>query len=132
MSAPQPRVKPKTSYEITKGGPKPASTQPQPQKPRAPREETQEKDKSKSSTLPFAPGPNTKIICGNTIDFDRVAAIDKVENEFNGRQTYGIKFTFRGQKGAYRIAWYNCQRKERDRVFEEETAYWLGLQQAKR
>lgn len=75
----------------------------------------------------FTPGPNTHTIKGNIIDFDRVANVEKVENERNGRLTYGIKFLFQGKKGSFRIAWFNQNIKERDRVFENEYNFWISI-----
>lgn len=72
-------------------------------------------------------GPNTHTIRGNMIDFDRVAAIEKVESEYNGRQTYGIKFLFVGNRGTFRVAWFNQNVRERDNVFNNEYAFWYKI-----
>lgn len=75
----------------------------------------------------FTPGPNTHIIKNNTIDFDRVADIQKIENEYNGKITYGIKFIFTGKKGSSRVAWFNKNQRERDSVYEKEYAFWQSI-----
>ena len=74
-------------------------------------------------------GPNTHVIKGNQIDFDRVVSIEKVENTHNDRLTFGIKFTFVGKKGASRIAWFNQNVRERDAAFEAEYAFWCALKE---
>lgn len=78
----------------------------------------------------FVPGPNTHTIKGNVIDFDRLASIDKVERDHNGVRTYGIKFTFAGTRGLYRLAWFNVNSRERDRVYNEEYAFWAKAKAA--
>lgn len=76
----------------------------------------------------FIPGPNSHVIKGVTIDYDRVADMEKVENEFNDKTTYGIKFTFKGNKGSSRTIWYNEKLKWRDSDFNKEYVYWNQLQ----
>lgn len=76
----------------------------------------------------FTFGPNSHEVKGNMIDFDRVIDIQKVESEHNGKNTFGIKFFFMGKKGLYRVAWFNQNIKERDRVYEAERAYWTTLE----
>ncbi len=76
----------------------------------------------------FTFGPNSHEVKGSMIDFDRVIDIQKIEAEHNGHNTYGIKFLFAGKKGLFRIAWFNWNEKERDRVYEAEKAYWTSLE----
>ena len=54
---------------------------------------------TQTNTGGFTFGPNTHIVKGKQIDFDRVANIEKVENTHNNKLTYGIKFVFTGKKG---------------------------------
>ena len=78
------------------------------------------------------PNETTHIIKGNQINFDRVIDVVKVENEHEGKRTFGIKFIFRGsseKRELARIAWFNINQKERDRVFVAETNFWHSLQQ---
>lgn len=78
------------------------------------------------------PNETTHIIKGNQINFDRVIDVVKVENEHEGKHTFGIKFIFRGsseKRELARIAWFNINQKERDRVFVAETNFWHSLQQ---
>lgn len=75
----------------------------------------------------FTPGPNIHTIKNNIIDFDRVVSIEKVEGEYNGKMTYGIKFIFTGKKGSFRVAWFNKNVKERDSVYDTEVAFWQSL-----
>ncbi len=75
----------------------------------------------------FTFGPNSHEVKGNMIDFDRVVDIQKTEAEHNGHNTFGIKFLFAGKKGLYRIAWFNWNVKERDKVYDTEYAYWTSL-----
>lgn len=77
------------------------------------------------SALTF--GPNSHPVKGRTIDFDRVAAIEKVENTYNNKLTYGIKFTFMGKKGLSYTAWFNQNVRERDSSYETEFAFWNSL-----
>ena len=81
-----------------------------------------------SKTIAFDMGPNTHTIKGNVIDFDRVADVEKVENEHRGKLTYGIKFLFSGKKGLSRIAWFNGNITERDRIYNKERSFWEQLQ----
>lgn len=78
------------------------------------------------------PNETTHVIKGNQINFDRVIDVVKVENEHEGKHTFGIKFVFRGsseKRELARIAWFNINQKERDRVFVAETNFWHSLQQ---
>lgn len=86
-----------------------------------------ENQQNQTEPKQFIPGPNSHEIKGNMIDFDRVADIQKIENEYNGRNTYGIKFLFMGKKGLSRVIWFNQNIRERDRIFEEETSYWSSI-----
>ena len=72
-------------------------------------------------------GPNTHEIKGNKIDFDRIENVEKVENEFNGRRTFGIKFSFSGKKGLSRTIWFNQNERERDSVYNSEYAFWRQI-----
>lgn len=78
------------------------------------------------------PNETTHIIKGNQINFDRVIDVVKVESDHEGKRTFGIKFIFRGsseKRELARIAWFNINQKERDRVFIIETNFWHSLQQ---
>lgn len=75
----------------------------------------------------FVAGPNSHIIRGYTIDFDRVDGLEKVSGEYNGHMTYGIKFLFSGKKGLYRTVWFNQNQGERDGAYEKESDFWKGL-----
>ena len=84
------------------------------------------------TTTPFsAPtitGEHVRTIRGNIIDFERLAGMEKVENEYNGQQTYGIKFLFAGNQNKFRVAWFNQNMRERDAVYNREFAYWHQIQ----
>lgn len=67
----------------------------------------------------FTFGPNTKTIRGVQIDLDRVDKIETIESEHNNRMTFGIKFTFTGNKGLGRIVWFNNNQRERDSSYSE-------------
>jgi len=74
---------------------------------------------------------NTRVVKGNEINYDRVVDMCKVENDHNGRLTYGIKFTFFGttaQRELSRIAWFNINQAERDRLYTQERKFWQSLQ----
>ncbi len=98
-------------------------------------EEPVEKEKNKNVTTPskptqksateFIPGPNSHTIKGIIIDYDRVADMSKIEKEFNGKNTYGITFTFKGNRGSTRTIWYNDKLKWRDSDFDKEYVYWV-------
>jgi len=77
----------------------------------------------------FVPGPNSHVIKGVIIDYDRVADMEKVDNQFNNKMTYGIKFTFKGNKGSTRTIWYNEKLKWRDSDFNKEYVYWVQIQE---
>ena len=76
-------------------------------------------------------GVNSHEVKGNMIDFDRVDNIEKVENTYNGRQTFGIKFLFTGKKGLYKTIWFNQNVRERDSVFNKEFGFWKNLKNNK-
>lgn len=73
----------------------------------------------------FTWGPNTREIKGNKIDFDRVDKIEKIENDFNGKKTFGIKFSFSGKKGLSKTVWFNQNVRERDSIYNTEYAFWM-------
>lgn len=75
----------------------------------------------------FIPGPNSHTIKGVVIDYDRVLNMEKAENEFNGKITYGIKFLFKGNRGSSRTIWYNDKLKWRDSDFDKEYIYWVNV-----
>lgn len=76
-------------------------------------------------------GVNSHEVKGNMIDFDRVDNIEKVENTYNGKQTFGIKFLFTGKKGLYKTIWFNQNVRERDSVFNKEFGFWKNLKNNK-
>ena len=80
-----------------------------------------------SPKQPIILGENTKDIKGNKIDFDRLANIEKIDGEYKGNQTFGIKFFFKGNKGLFRIVWYNRNMYERDHAFQEYYNFWKSL-----
>lgn len=77
----------------------------------------------------FVANPETtKNIKGVDIDFSGVVAMAKEESDAKGYKTYGIRFTFKGSKGLYRIVWFNKNLYLRDKVYDEKKAYWESLQ----
>lgn len=77
---------------------------------------------------PLEFGPNTHTFMGDVkIDFDRVSSVEKINSEFKGKNTFGIKFVFKGKNGTFRIIWFNQRMKERDMVFDREYAFWRSL-----
>lgn len=83
---------------------------------------------SPPASPPTITGEHVRTIRGNIIDFERLAGIEKVENEHNGQQTYGIKFLFAGNQNKFRVAWFNQNMRERDAVYNREFAYWHQIQ----
>lgn len=75
----------------------------------------------------IAMGPNTHTIKGSEIDFDGVVDIQKVQNSYNGKETFGIKFMFKSKNGAFRVVWFNQNSRERDSVYNTEFAFWKKL-----
>lgn len=81
-----------------------------------------------SEKKPFEFGPNTHVFMNDVkIDFDRVFNMEKIDSEFKGKQTYGIKFIFKGKNANSRVIWYNQRMKERDMVFDREYQFWLTV-----
>lgn len=76
----------------------------------------------------FQFGPNTHEIKGVKIDLDGVSFIESVDNEKDGHMTYGIKFHFKGNKGLYRIIWFNRNIYDRDCAYAAEFTAWTKLQ----
>ena len=85
------------------------------------------KNSENSPKKPIILGENTKDVKNNKIDFDRLAGIEKVDGEYKGNQTFGIKFIFTGTKGLFRIAWYGRNMFERDHAFQEYYNFWKSL-----
>lgn len=77
----------------------------------------------------FVANPETtKNIKGVDIDFSGVVSMTKEDSDAKGYKTYGIRFTFKGSKGLFRIVWFNKNQYLRDKIFEEKKAYWDSLQ----
>lgn len=116
-------------YVTTQSTPPPKAVHKQPAPQRAPQSQPVAEPQQARAFSGIVFGPNTHVIKGNQIDFDRVVSIEKVENTHNDRLTFGIKFTFVGKKGASRIAWFNQNVRERDAAFEAEYAFWCALKE---
>jgi len=70
-------------------------------------------------------------IKGNSIDFSKVVAMEPTERMWHNNMAYGIRFFFRGSdpaKDYSKIAWFNTNVAERDRVFDLEQSFWKSLQ----
>lgn len=80
----------------------------------------------------FVFGENTHEIKSVKIDFDKVVNMELVEGDYNGHQTFGIKFYFAGSKGLFRIIWFSRNLFERDRVFAIEYKFWKSIQQGEK
>jgi hypothetical protein len=76
-------------------------------------------------------GPNTLEFKGVKIDFDGVKDILPIESRHNGFQTYGIKFLFLGEKGFYKIVWYETDKTGRDVDAASAMAKMKGMGKAK-
>lgn len=77
----------------------------------------------------FVANPETtKNIKGVDIDFSGVVAMAKEDSDAKGYKTFGIRFTFKGSKGLYRVVWFNKNAYLRDKIFDEKKAYWDSLQ----
>ena len=77
----------------------------------------------------FVANPDTtQNIKGVDIDFSGVVAMAKEDSDAKGYKTYGLRFTFKGSKGLYRIVWFNKNLYLRDKVYDEKKAYWESLQ----
>ena len=72
-------------------------------------------------------GINVKEIKNYKIDFDRLTNIEQVQGEYQGHETFGIKFYFKGNKGLFRIIWYGRNIFERDHAFTEYYNFWKSL-----
>ena len=86
-------------------------------------------DRKPSEPKKFVANPDTtKNIKGVDIDFGGVVAMAKEDSDAKGYKTYGIRFTFKGSKGLYRVVWFNKNLYLRDKIFDEKKAYWESLQ----
>lgn len=86
-------------------------------------------DQKPNEPKKFVANPETtKNIKGVDIDFSGVVAMAKEDSEAKGYKTYGIRFTFKGSKGLYRIVWFNKNLYLRDKLYDENKAYWESLQ----
>jgi hypothetical protein len=61
------------------------------------------------------------------IDFKGVLEMQKVQNNHNGNETYGIKFLFKSKNNTFRIIWFNQNIRERDAVFNTEFGFWKSI-----
>lgn len=87
------------------------------------------RDRKPSEPKKFVANPDTtKNIKGVDIDFGGVVAMAKEDSDAKGYKTYGIRFTFKGSKGLYRVVWFNKNLYLRDKIFDEKKAYWESLQ----
>lgn len=76
----------------------------------------------------FTPrGINVHTIKNVQIDFDGVLDMQKIQNNHNGKDTYGIKFLFKSKNSTFKIIWFNQNIRERDAVFNSEFAFWRNL-----
>lgn len=69
----------------------------------------------------------THIIKNVRIDFSGVLDMQKIQNNYNGKDTYGIKFLFKSKNNTFKIIWFNQNIRERDAVFNSEFAFWRSL-----
>lgn len=81
-----------------------------------------------ASSHPHQFGPNTHEIRGFKIDMDGVLAISKVQSKYNGLDSFGITFLFKGSKGLSRTIWFGRNVYERDRIYQQENSFWESLQ----
>ncbi len=78
-------------------------------------------------------GPNTHEVGKVKIDFDGVIDIQAIEGEpYNGRPSYGIKFFFLGRNNPSAVSWFGARKWDRDKAFEAEKQYWMGLESYKK
>ena len=92
-----------------------------------PTERKENTSQSPQGEKKFVPGPNTHTIRNYQIDFDRVFNITKVEGEYNGKKSFGVKFEFKGTKGLFRVVWFHSE-KDRDILYNEKYAFWASLE----
>lgn len=69
----------------------------------------------------------THTIKNVQIDFKGVLEMQKVQNNYNGKETYGIKFLFKSKNNTYRIIWFNQNVRERDAVFNTEFGFLKSI-----
>lgn len=69
----------------------------------------------------------THVIKNVQIDFSGVLDMQKIQNNHNGKDTYGIKFLFKSKNNTFKIIWFNQNIRERDAVFNSEFAFWRNL-----
>jgi hypothetical protein len=86
---------------------------------------------SKSHTPPSTPfsvadlqGEFVREIKGSKIDFTRLTDIQSVDSLLNGKQTYGIKFLFKGKKGLFRTVWFHTRLADRDKMLTDVLSFW--------
>lgn len=73
----------------------------------------------------------THVIKNVEIDFKGVLEMQKVQNNYNGKETYGIKFLFKSKNNTYRIIWFNQNVRERDAVFNTEFGFLKSIIESK-
>lgn len=90
-------------------------------------------DQKSGEPRKFVANPDTtQNIKGVDIDFSGVVAMAKEDSDAKGYKTYGIRFTFKGSKGLYRIVWFNKNLYLRDKVYDEKKTYWESLQKGEK
>ena len=94
---------------------------------------TKSYDQKSGEPRKFVANPDTtQNIKGVDIDFSGVVAMAKEDSDAKGYKTYGIRFTFKGSKGLYRIVWFNKNLYLRDKVYDEKKTYWESLQKGEK
>ena len=76
-------------------------------------------------------GANVHTIKNVQINFDGVADMQKIQNTYNNKDTYGIKFLFKSKNNTFRIIWFNQNIRERDSVYNTEFAFWKKIESQK-
>lgn len=64
----------------------------------------------------------TVEIKGIKIDLSRLESMKKVETVHNGRDSFGIEFTFNSKRGLGRTMWYGTNRRQRDEEYAQYEA----------
>ena len=64
----------------------------------------------------------TVEIKGIKIDLSRLEDMKKVDTVYNGRNSFGIEFTFNSKRGLGRTMWYGTNRRQRDEEYAQYEA----------
>ena len=89
---------------------------------------TEKKEVKKEEKKKSFDGPNSRMVKGVQINYDGVISLTRIENLYNGKKTFGIKYNFKSKdNGAFKVIWFSQNEFERDQVYAQEMKFWMSI-----